>query len=638
MSSTAVPAPRDAVIPEFTTLTRTRSAYRAGESRLVLLSVLAVGVAYVGWRLGRGWVPLDDGALGHTAERVLLGELPHRDFDDVYTGGLAYLNAAAFRLLGMTLWSLRLVLLAFFVAWVPAVYYVAARFVRPVAAGAATLLAIVWSVPNYPAAMPSWYNLFFATFGVVALLRYLEDGRRRWLVAAGVAGGLSFLVKVVGLYYVAGALLFVVYQAHAESRAAAESNGVRGGAYALFATGALTMFVAALVILVRHQLYAAEVVHFILPGALVAALLVWNEWTVPAGVSRTRFAALTRLLGPFLLGVAIPVALFLVPYLRTGTLDAFVNGVFVLPTKRFGFAALRALPLWTMVGLLPLVVLVLGAGTPRPHSTRWWLAVLVPALAALFVASLRSDAAYRFVWYSARNLPPLLVVAGIVAVARARATDPDALLHRARVVLLLGVTALCTLVQFPYSAANYFCYVAPLIVLTAVALLRSLPRLTPAAPTALVAFYAAFAVVRTNGSPLYRMGEAYLAPVPSQPLAMERAGIDIPSYQAPAYRGLVTMLRQRARGGYTWASPDCPEIYFLSGLRNPTRSLLDFFDDPRQRGPRLLGALAAHDVTAIVLNRMPAFSPPLTNDLVVALEQRYPFAADFGPFQLRWRS
>jgi hypothetical protein len=119
---------------------------------------------------------------------------------------------------------------------------------------------------------------------------------------------------------------------------------------------------------------------------------------------------------------------------------------------------------------------------------------------------------------------------------------------------------------------------------------------------------------------------------------MERAGIEIPSYQAPAYHGLVTMLRQRARGGYTWASPDCPEIYFLSGLRNPTRSLFNFFDDPRQGGARLLGAIDAHGVTAIVLNRMPTFSPPLTNDLVAALEQRYPFAADFGPFQLRWRS
>ena len=78
-------------------------------------------------------------------------------------------------------------------------------------------------------------------------------------------------------------------------------------------------------------------------------------------------------------------------------------------------------------------------------------------------------------------------------------------------------------------------------------------------------------------------------------------------------------------------------MYFLSGLKNPTRSIYDFFDDPRGRSLRVVNALDAHGVTAIVLNRLPAFSPALTNDLIVPLEQRYPYAADFGPFQLRWR-
>ena len=67
-------------------------------------------------------------------------------------------------------------LFAVFLAWVPAVFYIASRFVRPLAAGGITLLAVAWSLPNYSAAMPSWYNLFLATFGVAALFRFLEDG------------------------------------------------------------------------------------------------------------------------------------------------------------------------------------------------------------------------------------------------------------------------------------------------------------------------------------------------------------------------------------------------------------------------------------------------------------------------------
>src|SRR3954463_16740225 len=112
--------------------------------RILLFAVVAVSAVLVGSHLDRSWFPVDDGALAHSAERVLRGELPHRDFDDVYTGGLAYLNAGVFALFGRTLLALRVALFVVFLAWVPAVQYVASRFVRPRVAGAVTLLAVVW--------------------------------------------------------------------------------------------------------------------------------------------------------------------------------------------------------------------------------------------------------------------------------------------------------------------------------------------------------------------------------------------------------------------------------------------------------------------------------------------------------------
>jgi hypothetical protein len=217
---------------------------RSIDASVVLLTVLVVSALYVAWHLNRGWMPYDEGALAQSAERVLQGELPHRDFDEIYTGGLAFLNAGAFRLLGITLLPMRLALFTVFLAWIPAVFAIASRFVRPAAAGAIAFLAVGWSLPNYTAAMPSWYNLFLATFGVLALFRYLEDGRMRWLLLAGLAGGLSFLVKVVGLYYVAGVVLFLVFQAHAASRARAGASPARSTPYAVFVTGALVIFVA----------------------------------------------------------------------------------------------------------------------------------------------------------------------------------------------------------------------------------------------------------------------------------------------------------------------------------------------------------------------------------------------------------
>ena len=162
---------------------------------IVLAAVLVIAGVYVGLQIGRGWVPADDGTLAQSALRVMQGQLPHRDFREIYTGGLSFIHALAFRVLGVNLMSLRICVFLFFLAWIPAVYYIALRFAPAIAAGAITLLAVAWSYPNYPASMPSWYNLFFATFGAASLLRYLEVRTRRWLFVAGLCGGASILSR-----------------------------------------------------------------------------------------------------------------------------------------------------------------------------------------------------------------------------------------------------------------------------------------------------------------------------------------------------------------------------------------------------------------------------------------------------------
>lgn len=177
---------------------------------VVLLAVWAGCAVYVGTRLTRGWVPHDEGALGQSADRVAAGQLPHRDYDEIYTGGLAYLDALAFRVFGENLVSPRIALFLVFLLWVPAVFYIASRFLGPWGSGGLTLLAVSWSLPNYAAAMPSWFNLFFATFGAAALLRFAETDRRGWLFTAGLSAGLSCVIKIIGIYFLAGALLAVV--------------------------------------------------------------------------------------------------------------------------------------------------------------------------------------------------------------------------------------------------------------------------------------------------------------------------------------------------------------------------------------------------------------------------------------------
>jgi hypothetical protein len=610
--------------------------------RLVLLSVLGISAVYLAWHLNRGWVPLDEGSLAHAAQRVLQGEVPHRDFDDVYTGGLAYLNAAAFRLFGTTLWSMRLALLGAFLAWVPAVYYVASRFARPLMAAGITLLAVVWSVPNYPAPMPSWYNLFLATSGAAALLRFLETNARRWLVVAGVAGGISFLLKVVGLYYVAGVLLFLAYHAHAVARAAAGASPVRSRAYSTMATGALLLFVAALLSVVRGRLSAPDLTQLVLPGAVLAGMLIRNEWTLPAGGARARFATLARLMIPFLIGVAVPVALYLIPYVRSGALGAFAYGVFVLPARRLAHASF-APPLRSMLALIPAsCVAAAVAWLPdrerRSAIGRRELVLLGLVLAVVLVTSGSVGSVYRSVLSALRGLVPVLAVITVALLSRDNDRSTGAALRRARLMLLLSVTAVCMLVQFPFSVAIYFCYVAPLVALTVAAFLAYLDRpVSPALPALAVAFCGAFAVLRLNPSPLNDMDVQY-EPYPEvRAMQLDRAGLLVPLWQAGQYEATVEVVRQHARGEYIWASPDVPQLYFLSGYRNPTRSLFEFFDDTTGRSERVLRALEEHQVNLVVLNTSPQFSPRIPLAFYRQINARYPNSAFVEPYLIKWR-
>ena len=139
--------------------------------------VVLLSSVYLGSRALRGWIPHDEGLLAQSAERFLHGELPHRDFDATYTGGLEALHAAAFRLLGVELASLRWTLLAFAVAFVAALYVLARRAAAPPLAAALALVGVAWSLPNYFAALPSWYVLFFWTFGGVLLWAYATSRR-----------------------------------------------------------------------------------------------------------------------------------------------------------------------------------------------------------------------------------------------------------------------------------------------------------------------------------------------------------------------------------------------------------------------------------------------------------------------------
>jgi len=632
----------------------------------VLALLWAAAVAAMAVMVRHFWIPLDDGTLAQSAHRVLLGQLPQRDFGDPYSGLNAVLGALALRAFGDRLASLRVPLVVGFAAWLPALWLLARRFLPPAAAVAAVLLAAILSVPTYPAAMPTWFALFAVTWGVWCVARFLEGssgGRplsgesrgptgaaaasRLWLVGAGVLAGAALLFKVVGLYFVAAALLSLVLHR-------VDGSWVYRGV-ALAGVAAFLTVVGRLVIPIST---GPGIWHFFVPAAAVGALVVWRAWAPgrarhhggaphPDSGAPPQGPSSAQGLGPLFadglslsVGVLLPVALFLVPYAASGALGAWFTGVFVLPARRFQVAASPPGPWWTAV---PGVVSV---------GLAWWSTRLGPdaarrtavALAGVLAVALALDDALggwvmAVLWYAVRGWMPALSVWAAVVLSRSRGEDSttgESAGPRSSVtpypspsvtLAVVATAALWTLVEFPYAAPAYFFYVAPLGVLATGAVLGAVGR-RPGPMVTLLAAVAAF------------LGAGYGAGVAAAGdtlLHLPRGGILVPSSDADTYERLAAIVGAHVDGGGLWAGPDAPEVYYLTGHPNPTPTLYEFLDPAARRVGDLDTLFTAHEVRVVVLNKRPLFSEPVDSSVVAWLFRSFPRRETVGPFSVLWK-
>jgi hypothetical protein len=601
---------------------------------IVLAVVWLISSLYMATHVKRGWVPHDEGTLGLSAERVLQGQLPHRDFDD-YTGGLTYLHALAFRVWGINSGSMRNVLLIFSVAWVPAVFYIASRFSSAVAAGVVTLVAVAWSVPNYPGPMPSWYTLFFATWGVAALLRYLEKSSNWWLFAAGLCGGFSMLAKVTGAYYIAAVLLFLVFREQCLSENPEDEQGKRTIHAWIFtasiATG-LGIFVTLLYRVIHSIPNPGGIFFFVIPSVLLAGFLLAREVGV-SGSTAKRTATLLRMAMPFLAGVAVPWAIFVIWFIRAGAVKSLLTGLVATSERQILFATHAPLSPLTAGAFAPFLLWVIVAYDTRGLA-RAFCAAALGIFAALVVWSARVNVEmYGLGWCSLAAAVPILTGAVVVYLWKKRATlNP----HRQQQIMLLAfVSALCSIVQFPFSAPGYFFYAAPLTILAASALYQSIPNPPGLALAVLAAFYLLFVLIDVTP---YKLGLQRDASAPLRELALPRAGgLRVEEDLATTYEEAVRLIENHARGHFIYATPDSPEIYFLAGLSSPSRHYFEYGEWKGDEVTKIVRKLEDLQVNAIAINRLPEFSRKISQDFEDELKRRFPNAAETDKFTVRWK-
>ena len=389
-----------------------------------------------------------------------------------------------------------------------------------------------------------------------------------------------------------------------------------------------SMVVALLMLLAARASLGTWLLLFASPAAacMIVGVVAW----------RSRAAAWRDLWQPTLalaLGVLVGVAPLVVYFASHGAIADFFNGVFVLPRSRIEFA--NRAPNATAIVWAMLLACVVALGVRvRSRALGTALALLVVTAGAwLLLYGHRVEGpggigggspVYAGVVGSLAGILPFVVAYFAWLLMSGRMSQ----IPRARVTktfAVVAVAAFSALVAFPYANDLYFHYTVPLLGLAGVAVLTASARpMEPRAVTALMAVYMVFALL-------------HVAVKPTALLAVDRGGLRVPAADSADVEAFVNLMRTHARSGFTFATPDAPEAYFLTGLRNPTRTMYEFFDRAPGRTERILEALDTHQVTVIAINHWIIFSGRPEPELVAALQSRYPHAARAWRFTVRWR-
>ena len=318
--------------------------------------------------------------------------------------------------------------------------------------------------------MPSWYTLYLAVIGAYFLVRHHETGGRVWLFAAGVAGGLSLCCKITGVWYVLAVAVYLVYREQERPADPPRDTNARRGA----SRKAVFVAVPAAPPCSSAPCSRRSSVRW------SRSTCCCRSWYLRAdgveGVpSRVRGAgSLASLCGsalPFLAGVTFPLLFLAAPYLATGSLGDLYTGLFVTPRGRlesgYSGTAGPAAFIFAFPSSSSCSLSARGRGRRATPTRR------IPRAGRLLLISTVTLVGYLTMWYTTTSLLPVGIIVGVAVLARD--ADPGVRVRQSLVFLLLSLSAFIGLVQFPFGAPVYFCFVAPLAVLAWLAMFRHTP-------------------------------------------------------------------------------------------------------------------------------------------------------------------
>ena len=473
------------------------------------------------------WWPPDEGAYAHVAGRILAGEVLNRDIQDLHAGYINFVNALAFALFGERLVAMRYPLAVLTLLQAVLVF----GLLRPrgpivAATGAIGMAALTFVQFLNPTA--HWYALFMLVAIIAALSWIPRRSRWRLPVVGFLLVTLLMFRQLTGVLVAIGVLTYWLCEGPSDRSAPHRFRDL------LLARILLVIMGLGVAGYLRAKTDPGAAILF---GAGPLSLILW-ALAHDGRANRDVVLGLTKLASGGLLA-AVPLLLY---HLAHGSVTAWYNDAFVAAI------GLTDLPFFDRARYVNLLMLALAT-------------VLSPSGPAAF-----ANGTYWIV---------LTLLAAVTGTLTLRALWLKGRQSGMRPYALPVIGSFYALVAVHYQIPIYLLYTVAISLAGLLCLAAERGDVARYGAVGLAAFLSAVGLHYQAGQPVSRgiagivAGQRAPAPVAS---GLARAGLQISADDAAAYRDLIDLIRRETPDGAAiLALPGDPELYFLSGRRNPTR-------------------------------------------------------------------
>jgi hypothetical protein len=170
--------------PDLSTAAVTIPEESAGD-RCIALAIFLLSLAYLRFFFNYTTINSDEGFVLQGAQRILGGEMPHRDFFSFFTPGSYYWMALFFKLFGSSMGVARAVLMVEGGLFSVFTYLAARRVASRPSALLAAYCVTLTSLPFRFSVLHNWDSTLWACLALYAALRFLERPGTGWALATG---------------------------------------------------------------------------------------------------------------------------------------------------------------------------------------------------------------------------------------------------------------------------------------------------------------------------------------------------------------------------------------------------------------------------------------------------------------------